>query len=240
MITTEFLLPSLLAATASYLIGSVSFSIIFTKLFVRKDVRQIGSGNAGMTNVLRAAGKFPAGLTFACDFIKCVAAICFSIFIFNVFTGIGSPDVLKNIFVNSNVEVIFIKFLSGLFCMIGHIYPLYFGFRGGKGVVTMSALVFMISWQAYAICMSIFLITVIITRIVSVSTLAAVSSLPFATFGVTWAAGGKAEFLFANTLFALIMAAIIYFTHIPNLKRIAAGKEPKFGNKKSPDEKKSE
>jgi glycerol-3-phosphate acyltransferase PlsY len=240
MISAEFLLPSLLAATASYLIGSVSFSIIFTRIFAKKDVRQVGSGNAGMTNVLRAAGKFPAGLTFACDFIKCVAAICFSLFIFNVFTGVGSSDVLNNIFVNSNVEVIFIKFLSGLFCMIGHIYPLYFGFRGGKGVVTMSALVFMISWQAYIICMSIFLIAVIISRIVSLSALISVSSLPFATFGVTWAAGGKTEFLIANTLFALVMAAIIYITHIPNLKRLAAGTEPKFGSKNAAESKKNE
>jgi glycerol-3-phosphate acyltransferase PlsY len=228
MIRADFLLPSLLAATASYLIGSVSFSIIFTRIFAKKDVRTVGSGNAGMTNVLRAAGPLPAGLTFACDFAKCVAAICFSLFIFDFFTGVGGADFLTNIFSNSHVQIIYIKFLAGLFCMVGHIYPIYFGLRGGKGVVAMSAIVFMISWQAYIICMSIFFLTLIISKIMSLSCLVSVSSLPFATFGVTWAAGGNSKFLVANTLFALIMAAIIYITHIPNLKRLAAGTEPKI------------
>lgn len=228
MLGTDFLLPSLLTAMAAYLIGSISFPIIITAIFIGKDVRLSGSGNAGTTNVLRAAGKLPAALTFLADFFKCVAAICFGLFIFKLFIGFHSGSFLSNLFGNPNVEIIFIKFLAGVFCMIGHIYPIFFGFRGGKGVVATSALVLMISWQVYIIAMSLFIIMLIITKIVSLSVLTAATTLPFATFVVTWVTGGEYQFLIANTLLAVIMSSILFITHRANIKRLIAGTESKI------------
>jgi acyl phosphate:glycerol-3-phosphate acyltransferase len=224
----EFLLPMILTAVAAYLIGSVSFSIIFTAIFARQDVRKSGSGNAGTTNVLRTAGKLPAALTFLFDFLKCVAAICLGLFIFQSFVGLHSGSILSNLFGNSETKVVFIKFVAGLFCMLGHIYPLYFGFRGGKGVVTTSALVLMISWQVYIIAMGLFIIIFAIKRIVSLSVLCAAVTLPFATFIITWMTKGGYEYVIANTLLAVCMTAILFITHRANIKRLLSGTEAKL------------
>jgi glycerol-3-phosphate acyltransferase PlsY len=227
----EILLPIFLSAVAAYLIGSISFSIIFTALFAKTDIRQSGSGNAGATNVLRTAGKLPAALTFLCDFFKCVAAICFGIFIFRLFMGLNSGNFFADLFGSTDVKIIFIKFVAGLFCMLGHIYPVFFGFKGGKGVVSTSALVLMISWQVYLIGMGLFIIMVLITKIVSLSVLIAASALPFATFAITWATKGSYEYMIANTLLAVAMTTILYITHRKNIKRLISGTEPKIVKK---------
>lgn len=230
----DTLLPFLLTAVASYIIGSISFSIIFTRIFAKTDVRKHGSGNAGTTNVLRTAGKLPAALTFLGDFLKCIAAIGFGIFIF---TQIGALSTnggfIQNLFGNANVEVVFIKFTAGLFCMEGHIFPLFFGFRGGKGVVSTAALMLMINWQVFLIAIGIFILMVLITKIVSLSVLTAAVSLPVATFFLTLAAKDGTLYLAANTLLAGAMTLILFITHRANIKRLVAGNESRISQKKA-------
>jgi glycerol-3-phosphate acyltransferase PlsY len=228
----DTLLPFLLTAVAAYIIGSVSFSIIFTRIFAKTDVRQHGSGNAGTTNVLRTAGKLPALLTFFGDFIKCVAAICFGLFIFMLFGGLSAnAGFIQNLFGSPNVEVIFIKFIAGLFCMAGHIYPIFFGFRGGKGVATTTALVVMISWQVFLIGIGIFIVMMLITKIVSLSVLTAAIALPVATFFITLTTKGGSLYVVANTLLAAAMSAILFITHRANIKRLIAGNEQRMFKK---------
>jgi glycerol-3-phosphate acyltransferase PlsY len=213
---SDILLPFLLTAVAAYIIGSISFSIIITRIFAKTDVREHGSGNAGTTNVLRTAGKLPAALTFLFDFLKCVAAIYFGLFLFQLF----NPQ---------NIDATVIKFVAGLFCLLGHIYPLYFGFRGGKGVVTTAALIFMISWQCFLIAISIFILMALLTRLVSLSTIVAASSLPVTMYIVMWLT--KNEYRIVNTFFALVMTIILIIMHRSNICRLLNGTEHKIGEK---------
>ena len=213
---SDILLPFLLTAVAAYIIGSISFSIIITRIFAKTDVREHGSGNAGTTNVLRTAGKLPAALTFLFDFLKCVAAIYFGLFLFQLF----NPQ---------NIDATVIKFVAGLFCLLGHIYPLYFGFRGGKGVVTTAALIFMISWQCFLIAISIFILMALLTRLVSLSTIVAASSLPVTMYIVMWLT--KNEYRIVNTFFALVMTIILIIMHRSNIRRLLNGTEHKIGEK---------
>ena len=117
-------------AVAGYLLGSINWSIILTWFFKDKeDIRKYGSGNAGMTNVLRSVGKLPAVLTFAGDFLKCVAALLLS----QAFVAWLAP---------ASVEFYDVaRYVAGMACVLGHIFPIYYGFRGGKGVVTSAAMI---------------------------------------------------------------------------------------------------
>ena len=116
----QTVLAVILAAAAAYLLGSVSFAVVVSKGLYHQDVRQFGSGNAGMTNILRTYGKKAAALTLAGDFLKGVAAVL-----------IG-----RLIFAAMGVTLFDGAYVGGLFAILGHLYPVYFGFRGGKGILT--------------------------------------------------------------------------------------------------------
>lgn len=216
MTTPEILLPLFLVAIAAYLIGSVSFSIICTHVFAGTDVRNHGSGNAGTTNVLRTAGKLPALLTFAGDFLKCVAAILLARFILVLFGGIV-PDEL------------FIGYYAGIFCMLGHIFPIFFGFRGGKAVATAGALVLMADWRLFLIAFILFAIVFAVTHIVSLSSIISVLSLPFSTCVAASLHSGSLVSL--DVLCACLVAFILIFKHRANIQRLRNGTEPRVGQK---------
>ena len=135
---------SLGAALVSYLLGSISFAVLFSKLFAKKDVRDSGSGNAGMTNVLRTIGKLPAVLTLVCDLLKAIAAIFISRWIFS--------------YLPFNEMVNVGAYVGGIAVVIGHIYPIFFNFRGGKGVLTCAGVFLVLDWKLCLVCIAIFLI----------------------------------------------------------------------------------
>lgn len=217
-------IPFIFSALASYLLGSISFSIIFTRLFKGDDVRHYGSGNAGTTNVLRAAGKLPALFTLICDFSKAVVAIVFSQYIFSLYPV-------------AHINGTMIKFIAGIFCILGHIYPLYFGFKGGKGVLTAAALVLLIDWRVFVVGVSVFAVVLAISRYVSLSSLTAAASLPVITMFfqiVDWKrgrlAGGNAVVIIAtNTILAAFIGAVLFFKHSSNIRRLLNGTESKIG-----------
>lgn len=211
MPAADSVLPFLLTAVAAYLIGSVDFSIITTRLFARTDVRQHGSGNAGTTNVLRTAGKLPAALTFVGDFCKCVIAVLVGRFLFHFFgTTAMAPA--------------YITGTAGIFCILGHIFPLFFGFRGGKGVATTAGLALMVDWRGFIVGMSLFVILVLVTRIVSLSALIAVGSMPFVVYGFLGFRGPAAGLPDAAVM--LVAAVFIFMKHHANIKRLLAHAEP--------------
>ena len=126
-----FALPVLAIMIVSYLLGSISFSIIFTKMFSKEDIRTMGSGNAGTTNVLRSVGKRAAILTFVFDILKCVISVLLAKYI------------LEYICAASNAPFYIVNYgiyLAGFCCSIGHMYPIFFKFKGGKGVVTVATM----------------------------------------------------------------------------------------------------
>src|SRR5574344_412471 len=131
----------LLAAIPAYLLGSINSAVIITKIVSGKDIRSMGSGNAGFTNVLRAVGKGPAIATIICDFLKGVIAVLIGGMIFS--TVVTNNAILSNEYIAAG------KYIAGVCCILGHSYPLYFHFKGGKGVVTSAALILMADWRVF-------------------------------------------------------------------------------------------
>ena len=125
---SAYWLQTIIAVLASYLISSVNTSIIVTRIVLRKDIRSMGSGNAGFTNVLRCVGKVPAAITFVGDFLKGVVSVLIAYFLMFGVQG-ENADIYRN----------YIMYLAGLFAVVGHTFPIYYKFKGGKGVVTPSA-----------------------------------------------------------------------------------------------------
>ena len=201
----------LLSAIISYLIGSVSFSVIFTIKFAGFDVRERGSKNAGSTNVLRTAGKGIAALTLLCDILKGVVAILISI-------GIGTLADVD--------EMQYLVQISALMVIIGHTFPIFFKFKGGKGVATSLGVILLINWQIGLICLVFALILIILTRMVSLVSVTAAILFPVLIF-----------FLTSNTyytvegdyrIFSVLLALLVCFNHRANINRLLHGTENKI------------
>lgn len=211
MIFPQTIIKIVAIALISYLLGSINFSIILSRLFQKEDIRDSGSGNAGSTNMLRTYGKGLAALTIIGDIAKVALAI-------------GIAFLILGTEFNSD-EQIFIKSLAGFFCVLGHIYPLYFKFKGGKGVATCAGMVLLIDWRICLILFVIFCITVAVSKMVSLGsvTIAFVYPILIAVFY-------KSP---ALTIIAIIFALIVIFKHKSNIKKILNGTESKISSKKN-------
>ncbi|MCI9576411.1 MAG: glycerol-3-phosphate 1-O-acyltransferase PlsY [Clostridiales bacterium] len=227
-------------AVGSYLLGSISFSIIFAKIFIKEDIRTMGSGNAGTTNVLRSVGKKAAALTFLFDALKCVAAIVPTRFFFLYLEQANTIDPQPSVYVWAQ----WAAYLAGFFCMIGHIYPVYFKFKGGKGVVTLATTAALVDWRVFLICLGVFVIVFFASRMVSLCSIVGAASYPVATFCMTFFVDYRmgitpthynATYVIVATAVTLICAIVIIAKHHTNIKRIAQGTEKKisFHKKKS-------
>lgn len=213
----EIILPFLMAGAVAYLLGSISFSIIFTGIFTGKDVRSQGSGNAGATNVLRAAGKLPAMLTFACDFLKCV-------------TAVFAAGVISHLFRLPVTDKIVLNISAGILCMIGHIFPVYFKFKGGKAVTAGAALMLMIDWRCFLVVMAVFTIMIFATRIVSLSSISAAVAFPLVIFIFHNYKGGHAGYY---TVGAALCSLLVIYMHRANISRLIHGSEPRLGKNRA-------
>ena len=203
----------LLTVTAGYLLGSICFGIIFTRLFANIDVRDCGSGSAGMTNVLRNAGALPGALTGICDFMKGAAAIL-----------IG-----QMLFANAGLDSYTGGCLAAASAVLGHLFPLYFGFRGGKGVMVSAGFLIILNPYLLLGVLVVFAITFGLSRIVSLSSICAASSAPILNFIIQSISGGER---IMSTLFLLCIAGLIVYMHRTNIARLRAGTEKKLVIKK--------
>lgn len=220
-----YILKFVLIALVSYLLGSLSFSIIFTKLFMKDDIRKHGSGNAGMTNVLRTAGKLPAILTFAGDFAKAALSVLF------VHLLIGGDHLIL-------VELG--SYLAGFFCLMGHVYPCYYGFKGGKGVLVSATMILCIDWRICLIVVAVFAVATVLTRWVSLGSVLAAAVFPVATWFMyreiaptAAELSGPYAFVYTNqrlivTLIALVFGLIVIIKHKGNIVRLLHGEERKI------------
>lgn len=207
-------------AIIAYLIGSVNFSVIISKKMAGFDVREKGSGNAGSTNVLRTVGKKAAVLTLICDILKGVISILIAIFI-----GSIVKDVNKELLVQ----------IAGIAVVLGHTFPIFFGFKGGKGVATSLGVILMSNWQIGLICLVFALVLMALTRMVSLGSCGAAVLFPVLTLFMnenytvlTDGKSGKTYFIYS-----IILAIIVLHNHRSNIKRILNGTENKlsFGKK---------
>ena len=209
-------LLGIVAVVLAYLIGSINFAVIFSSIFLKKDVRSLGSGNAGTTNVMRNGGFLPGALTFLFDALKGYAASFIGLKIFEyIFTQTES---------NWSVPI-YGAFVCGTACMVGHIFPIFFQFKGGKGVAT--------SVGIFAVCCPVAIISglIVFALVLAISKMVSLSSL-IATVTVVTLTGvfhSEEGLLFPQLIFALIMGAIVFIKHSSNIKRIANGTESKIG-----------
>lgn len=210
----------ILTAIIAYLLGSISFSVIFTKKFAGFDVREKGSGNAGSTNVLRTAGKKPAILTLICDILKGVAAILVAY----LMGKIANADVWSS--------ALLIQ-IAGVCVVLGHTFPVFFGFKGGKGVATALGVLLITNWQIGLICLVFALVLMALTRIVALGSIAAAILFPVLCFFITnnFLVGDDSTRM-TYLVFGIIMAVIVIFNHRSNIQRMASGTENRLIFKK--------
>ena len=210
----------ILTAIIAYLLGSISFSVIFTKKFAGFDVREKGSGNAGSTNVLRTAGKKPAILTLVCDILKGVVAIIVAY----LMGKIANADVW--------LSALLIQ-IAGVFVVLGHTFPIFFGFKGGKGVATALGVLLITNWQIGLICLVFALVLMALTRIVALGSIAAAILFPILCIFITnnFLVGDDSTRM-TYLIFGIIMAAIVIFNHRSNIQRMASGTENRLIFKK--------
>jgi len=202
------------SALAAYLLGCFNGAVIVSKYILRDDVRNHGSGNAGLTNFHRTFG---GGLTFVvilCDVLKAVVALWIGM---KVFWLIGPQSVIFGEWMDSAV---FGKYWAGLFCLLGHMFPCMFHFKGGKGILSGVTVALMIDWRVALVVWGGFLVLVILTRYVSLGSVWAGATFPF----VSW-------FVFESVVIfvlALITGGLVVWQHRGNIKRLLSGTESKF------------
>ena len=219
-------LALLLTAVVAYLLGSTNWAIIITRLFKHKDIRQEGSGNAGATNVLRSQGLPLAILTLIGDMGKGILAALIGGWIMAyVQIRPGESPVL------SREALEFVgHYVAGLFVVIGHLYPIYHNFKGGKGVAATMGLLFVLDWRMALMCVGMFLLTVVLSRMVSLGSVLAMSYVPVLTFIFRrWVDDMPMAAAVFCTVLSGLVAVIVVFKHGSNMRRMADGTESRIG-----------
>lgn len=201
----------------AYLLGSISFSVIISKKMAGFDVREKGSGNAGSTNVLRTVGKKAAILTLICDILKGVVAV-------------GIAAIATLIWKEANGPLL-IQLAAGA-VVLGHTFPIFFGFKGGKGVATALGVLLICNWQIGLICLVFALVIMAVTRIVSLGSIMAAILYPVLTLFIHEHYIIAGEGNYSYLIFSILLAILVVYNHRTNLKRILEGKENKLSFKK--------
>ena len=199
-------------AIIAYLIGSINFSVILSKKMAGFDVREKGSGNAGTTNMLRSVGKKAAAITLVCDVLKGVVAILIAIFIGKTVQGSNGALLVQ---------------VAGIAVILGHTFPVFFKFKGGKGVATSLGVLIMSNWQIGLICLVFALILIALTQMVSVGSIAAAILYPVLTLFIPQNYIVPGNYL----IYSIILAVLIVFNHRENVKRLLNGTENKISFK---------
>lgn len=195
----------LLVMLLSYFFGCFNGSFMVSHFIIRDDVRKHGSGNAGLTNFYRTYGAKYALLVIACDMGKTVAACLLGSFFFRCLGWDGTLGTL----------------LAGLGCELGHIFPVFYGLRGGKGILSGGTLVLLLNWRVAAVAWALFLLLWLTTRYVSLASITATCSAPitvYFVYGHNWLYTGL----------CLAVAALVVWCHRENIQRLLHGTEKEF------------
>lgn len=203
------ILAALCAVVVGYLLGSLSFAVIVSRFYAHDDVRNYGSHNAGMTNVLRVYGIGPAIFTLLGDFAKGIAAVVLGRMIFSAM-GIVGLDA---------------GYIAGLAALMGHLFPLWFGFKGGKGVLTSIGIMLAINPVAILIVLAILLPFAFIVRIISLASILGAACFPVVTYLLDVFHGEPALW---DTAWAAVFAALVIWMHRSNIKRLLNGTEKRL------------
>lgn len=209
----------IIMAIIAYCIGSINFSVIISKKIAGFDLREKGSGNAGSTNVLRTVGKKAAVVTLICDILKGTVAIAISIIVGNIVEGANKELLLQ---------------IAGIAVVVGHTFPIFFEFKGGKGVATSLGILLMSNWKIGLICLVFALVLILLTRMVSLGSCVAAILFPVLTLFINDSYTVLTDNKKGSTylIYSIILAVIILYNHRSNIKRLLNGTENKISFKK--------
>ena len=197
-------------AIVAYAVGSVNSAVLLSRKFAGFDVREKGSKNAGTTNVLRTVGKKTALLTLICDILKGVIAVLAAIFAKTMW---GVTDVQT------------LKYIAGFMVILGHTYPIFFEFKGGKGVATAVGVLLMLNWKIGLACLIFGLLIITVSKMVSLGSVSAALLFPVLSIFM------QKEITFVQILLCFAIGLFVVFNHRTNIKRIKEGKENKLSFK---------
>lgn len=195
------------SAAIAYFCGCFNGAVIVSKYILGDDVRNHGSGNAGLTNFHRTFGGPLTVVVILCDVVKAIVAVLAAKLLISTFSM--DPMILT-----------FAEYWGGLFCLLGHVFPCIFGFKGGKGILSGGTIAIMIDWRIALVVWGGFLILVALTRYVSLGSVWAGASFPFATW-----------FVFGDpviTVFGFLLGGLVVYMHRANIKRLLSGTESKL------------
>ena len=213
----ESVLIAVVSALQAYLLGSIDTGILVSKFVYHDDVRKHGSGAAGMTNMLRTFGKKAAAMTAAGDVLKGVLAVCIGRWLFALLPA------------GTTVSPYLGVYLAAIFAVIGHLKPLYFGFKGGKGVLVAGGAILAIQPVLLPFLALIFLACLLPTGMVSLGSVTMAAAYPLLTLGYCLLRGYVVQDLLICLVGSVIMAAMVIYMHRSNIQRIRDGKEYRFG-----------
>lgn len=205
----------IIMAIIAYAIGSINFSVIISRKYAGFDVREKGSGNAGTTNMLRSVGKKAAAITLICDILKGVVSILIAVIIGNIIRNMDKALLVQ---------------IAGIAVVLGHTFPIFFEFKGGKGVATSLGVLLMTNWQIGLICLVFAIVIMAFSKMVSMGSVGAAILFPVLTLFI------RNHFIVEATglkyfFFSIVLAAIVAFNHRENIKRILNGTENKLNFK---------
>ena len=209
---TELLLLALLLAAVAYLLGCFNGAVIVSKYILRDDIRRHGSGNAGLTNFYRTFG---GALTFAvilCDVLKMAAAVWAGQLLLRYWGG--------GFWAREATMFLYAKYWAGLFCLLGHMFPCMFRFRGGKGILSGGTLAILIDWRIALVVWGGFLLLFLLTRYVSLGSVFAGASFPF----LSWYCYPDPVVV----ILAFCAGGLVVWKHRENIQRLVQGKERRF------------
>lgn len=194
-------------ALVSYFLGCINGAVLTSKLFYHDDVRRHGSGNAGLTNFYRTYGARHALYVIALDIGKAAAAVGFAVLLLHIY-GADAALFLMG------------KYFAGLFCVIGHMFPVTAQFKGGKGILCSGTLLLCLDWRIALVCWGLFLVLWLTTRYVSLGSVSAAVAFPVLTCVVY---GDP-----ALTILSALIAGLVLYAHRENIARLLRGTESKF------------
>lgn len=208
---TVFIISAIVAAIAAYLIGSLNFALIISKLKYKDDIRKYGSGNAGMTNMMRTYGRAAGIFTFLGDILKGVFAVIIATLLMGEACG----------------------YIAGIGCILGHCYPVWYKFKGGKGVAVTAAMILCLEPLVFVMVLLIFIVCVAFTKYISLGSMMAALVYPLflqSFYRVTHTVPN--HFYIVISVCSIVITLLLLFMHRSNMKRLLDGKENKFSFKK--------
>ena len=208
IIPGPFLYALPVIAIAAYFLGCFNGAVIVSKYILRDDVRNHGSGNAGLTNFYRTFGGFLTIVVILCDVLKAVLAIWFAVL------------AARYMRVDEASVIVLAKYWGALFCLLGHMFPCMFHFKGGKGILSGGTIAIMIDWRIALVVWGGFILLAVLTKYVSLGSVWAGGSFPF----ISW----YCYPYLAIVILAFLIGGLVVWQHRANIRRLLSGTESKF------------